>query len=336
MNWDDEEPDARPARDSFTPLFGQPEQNGYLPSEEDQSWREREAARLGYFAPRDEAWRARDVSEAAETFDTGIAEPDLFEAEPVEAALGETEAVETLSAEPVSADTEIDCVDEAEELATEVAVADHGDFRPQRAFSIPEQHDRSGKSLLLALVATVGGVALLLYAFPQSLTANFWTAQFVAAKIAVDSPAKPVRTAPVMDTPALAPSLATEAPVPVAPPEPTAPVPAQPDPIAGANAPVTQDAPPTVLPKPDQRSRLPAAVKPADNNAGGFYAMVPGPDGTMTSRYFPADPGKDAGSTNGPAVPKETGAGEEKGVYALAPGPDGTLKYQYFPPKRSR
>ena len=64
--------------------------------------------------------------------------------------------------------------------------------------------------------------------------------------------------------------------------------------------------------------------------------MVPGPDGTLTSRYFSADSGREGRSANDPAVPKRVEDGGEKGVYAMAPGPDGTLRYQYFPPKPPR
>ena len=367
MNWDEEELDSRPARDSFMPLFDQPEQSGYLPSAEDQSWREREATRLGYFAPREEATRPQDVSRAAEvpeedvgrpaspeldfagaesaepqTVEPAAAAPEIDEpeiaapetaeleiAEPeiAEPEIGETEPIEAVEAD--FAGEEISSADEGEISVPPPVVVDHGDFRPQREFSTLETGGRSGKVFMLALVAAVGLVALLPFAFPQTLTADFWNTQLAGLKGMPGSPAEPARATRTANVPA--PSAPVAAPV--LRREPVAPLPVEPAPAANASETATQDAPAPAPSPPNPQPRQRAAV-PAKPSGGGFYAMVPGPDGTLTSRYFSSD--SEQGSQSRPAVPKRNEGGEEKGVYAMAPGPDGTLRYQYFPPKPPR
>jgi len=70
---------------------------------------------------------------------------------------------------------------------------------------------------------------------------------------------------------------------------------------------------------------------PDERDAGGFYAMAPGPDGVMRRQFFPSTP--EPGSRQAARAPSR---GDIGGVYAMAPGPDGKLAYQFFPDKPPR
>jgi hypothetical protein len=262
-----------------------------------------------------------------EIVEAEIAEPESAQPEIVEPEIVKPESIEAVEADFV--EEEISSADEGEIPVAQMTMVDHGDFRLQREFSSLETGSRSGKVFMLALIAVIGLAALLPFAFPQTLTANFWNAQLAGLKSVSGPPAEPVRATRTANVPVPSPAAAA----PVLRREPVAPLPVEPPPAANANEAVIQDALPTAPPSPSPQPRLRAAV-PAKPSGGGFYAMVPGPDGTLTSRYFSSDSGP--GSESRPAVPKRSEGGEEKGVYAMAPGPDGTLRYQYFPPKPSR
>jgi hypothetical protein len=85
-----------------------------------------------------------------------------------------------------------------------------------------------------------------------------------------------------------------------------------------------------VTPPPKSNSK-PRATARDERSAGGFYAKVPGPDGTLRDTYFPGAPetGSRTPSRKEPAVPADAG-----GFYSRALGPDGTIQYRYFPAKR--
>jgi hypothetical protein len=341
MNWDEDEPDPRPARDSFTPLFGQPEQGGYLPSKDDQSWREQEALRLGYFTPR------ADVSQKTDW----AAAPPAREMIPIE---------EDPAPPEVSPD-EVEVPDEKEEAPESEAVAEGGDFTPRREFAMPEPGRRNRGRILLvsALLAATAAIAI---AFPHALKISFWKGE--AAKVMPNSQTAsipsmrrvPDKSASAPMPSAVAPATAPRAAEPVPSPR------ASPDAGGNRTQAATRGVPPAMEPAPLPQSNpkagedaagaaVPAAPAPElavrprqraatpENSPGsgqdGFYAMVPGPDGTMTYRYFSADPEPKSGAGRANSRTNRTDR-EDRGVYAKAPGPDGRMEYRYFPPPPAR
>ncbi|MBS0280215.1 MAG: hypothetical protein JSR25_03575 [Proteobacteria bacterium] len=304
---EEEEAQSQAERDRFQELADQYRQQGHLPPGGDQSWREREAMRRaaydkGYTPPQsDQSWRAREAM--------------LFT--PVD--------------EPVR-----------EEGAAD-AVADES-HRPQETVLEPRleplhvaKGGQGGIVLIFILVAAIAlGIAVL--AYPQMLTADYWRAPQTNAGTqsppprATEPPAvQPFAAPPAQPSPpASAPALDAAPSAEKAPPAPDLKrMPAAP-PSAQAPQPSVSVIDAAPKPAPRQASR-PRASEHEDRGAGGFYAKVPGPDGTMEYQYFSAGPDSASPARREPAVP------DAGGFYAKVPGPDGRLQDQYFsrqPPPR--
>jgi len=317
----DEEAQSQAERDRFEELADQYRQQSHLPPGGDQSWREREAMRRaaydkGYTPPSgDSSWREREAAALASTH------------EPVQ--------------EP------------AQEILREEATAEG---MPEERYASREpvhvaKGGQGGTILIFILVAGIAlGIAAL--AYPQMLTAAYWrhaqTGSVPQGPLrAAEPPATPAAPSAEQTPPAPAPALnaapapSADAAPPPAPPAPdakAAPTPATPakeaspppamKPALAPNA----NANPVAAPKPKPR----AAARDdrstngiADRDAGGFYAKVPGPNGTMEYQYFPADPKMDRRMP----APKEPAVPDMGGFYAKAPAPDGTMQYRYFPSK---
>lgn len=250
----DEEAELQAERIRFEELADQYRQQGHLPPQGDQSWREQEAMRRaaydkGYSPPQnDQSWRDREAM--------------LF------APPGEDHG----AAAPTD-----------DRLEMEDAV-----LRPVPA----AKGGQGGTILIFILVAAIAfGIAAL--AYPEMLTAAYWqTAQSSSAvqpampragQAPTPSPAAPM-AAPVEQPPS-APALDLKR-IPAEPPAQEA---LSPSPVPVIDArPMAKPAP---EPKPVSRSRPPARE---DRDAAGFYAKAPGPDGVMRDTYFPTDPKMDA------------------------------------------
>ena len=236
------------------------QESGYLPSQDDQSWRERAALRIAPGFERD------GIGELAEW---GAVEPELI-------------------------------------------------VEPD-----PESRGRGGFLVAFFMIVVIVPVIAAL-TFPDILTAGFWRAQSSATHVA--------RATPSVAASSLRAALR----------EPTSAPPAQ---VAPPSRPeqLPQKIPKTV---PDESGvRIIDARKPPqppaareasrntaeDNQAGGFYAKVAGPDGALRSQYFPAEPTA--------RTARHESAGKDRdasGFYAMVAGPDGTLRYKYFSSKPSQ
>jgi hypothetical protein len=351
--------DERPAEAiHFAPLDGSGwEDSGYLPPDDDQSWREMEALRIGaydrigHLPPKgNQSWREQEalrlattreaVSDADDTANAGDPIADLAAPDPV--------TDPTLDAAADAITEPGDSKSESYVPVSYVPVREP-EFQPAR---------RGAGGVMLLLVAVVGLVTVAL-AVPGVLTPDFWRAQWAAVTgksaatpermASVPAPAPPaLRPLPVQPAPVSTPALNTAPPANSEPPgsaEP--PATAEPQPTADAMPDVTPS------PRPDIRGDRATMVigsdgsvkyedaaagsKPGparrtaareERDAGGFYAMAPGPDGILRRQFFPSGPLTDSAQTA--RAPSRDDAG---GVYAMAPGPDGKLTYQYFPSK---
>ena len=252
----DEEAELLAERIRFEELADQYRQQGHLPPQGDQSWREQEAMRRaaydkGYSPPQnDQSWRDREAM--------------LF------ASPGEDHGA---AARP------------DDRLEMEEAV-----LRPVPA----AKGGQGGTILIFILVAAIAfGIAALTY--PEMLTAAYWQsaqnnsavqpATPRAGQAPTPSPAAPVAAPVEQPPPPSAPALDLRR-IPAEPPAQEARSPS-PVPVIDARAP----AKPASEPKPVSRSRPPAGE---DRDAAGFYAKAPGPDGVMRDTYFPTDPKMDA------------------------------------------
>jgi hypothetical protein len=362
----------RPAESvRFAPLGGAGwEDSGYLPSDDDQSWREMEALRIGaydrigHLPPEgNQSWRERE----ALRLDTA-----RIAAEPADADAG-GDAGDPIAGPPADEITETgdsgnvsDADDLIAELAAPVpaAVAEPDPEpdpvvgpEPESVAAIPEAIvpvrepaayartvHRGAGGVMLLLVGVVGLVAVALAA-PAIFTPEFWRAQWapVAAKPqavperAPNKPAAAVSPTPVPSRPAPAsvPALNTAPPV-------------------DSGVPPTAQAQPQETPRPNLRasrqnerggrtmvihpdgslkyeSAGPAVPARGDGDADGFYAMAPGPDGVLRRQFFPSRP-----QLRPERAARAPSRDDGDGVYAMAPGPDGKLTYQYFPNKPAR
>lgn len=298
----EEEAESQAERDRFEELADQYRQQSHLPPEGDQSWREREAVRRA-------------------AYDKGYAPPQ-GDPSPREH--------EAMRFAPVREE-------EAADAATD---QNFGMQEPVWQPPPVRKGGQGGTILIFVLVAAIAfGITVL--AYPEMLTAAYWRTPGTQPNSvpqnpprAAEPPAAPATlpAAPPAEQPAPSPDLSA-APAPPAPPS-SLPVPdanavpappaqeAPPPPVSVIDA--TPSAKPVPAPKPKPSPR---ASTRDDRGAGGFYAKVPGPNGTMEYQYFPAHPDSDASvpARKEPAVP-DTG-----GFYAKAPGPDGRLQYRYFP-----
>lgn len=180
---------------------------------------------------------------------------------------------------------------------------------------------QGGTVLIFLLVAAIAlGIAAL--AYPEMFTAGYWRAQ--------DAPAATPASPPAVQPPPVRP---TAPPLEQPPPSTPAPelkrAPAEPAPPAQEAPPLVIDAAPKPLSAPGRD--VPRASTRDDRGTSGFYAKVPGPDGTLRETFFPADPKSDSRmpARKEPAVPPARPDGS--GFYAKAPGPDGTMELRYFP-----
>jgi hypothetical protein len=306
---EEEEAQSQAERARFEELADQYRQQSHLPPGGDQSWREREAMRraaydAGYAPPPgDPLWREREDAQAAEH-----------------------EPVQEPAEEPVR----------EEDFAGRVA-EDHA--APPEPVLQPVHVAKGGQGGTVLIFILVAGIALgiAVLAYPELLTANYWRAS--QANLGAQSPspraAEPIHTPAVQ--PSVPPSPAGNAPQPSAetapapdlkrmPADPAPPIREAPPPVPVIDA--TPSAKPAPAPRRASRSRASAPMAQSeDRGAGGFYAKVPGPDGSLEYQYFRADPKSDqrAPARKEPAVP------DVGGFHAKAPGPDGTLQDRYFP-----
>jgi len=277
---DTEPMDSRAAQDRFEELADKIRQQGYLPPQGDQSWREREAMRRaaydrGYTPPpqSDQSWRESEALRFVPLRD-----------ESAEAAASKDIELPEPLAKPASAKV-----------------------------------GSAGIIFAFFLVVAIG-VIIVAFTAPEMLTAQFWRG---TAATQSPAPAPPPAMAPAKNAPPAEP----------APPPPSMPAPAR---VPDLPAPALNVAPPGAA-KPEPTAPPPArAARPAARDeTGGFYAKVPGPDGTLEYKFFPSEgssgpsqPGQSRSSRSSP-----TDARSEGGFYARVPGPDGTLQNKYFPPE---
>jgi hypothetical protein len=312
----DEEAQLQAERDRFEKLADQYRQQSHLPPGGDQSWREREAMRRAAYdrgytpPPGDSSWREREAAFAANP-------------EPVEEA----------AQEPLR-----------EEIADDVLAGEP--YQPREPVLEPLHVAKSGHGgvvvLLFVLIAGIG-IAIMALAYPQMLTAAYWR----TPRAQTITPNTPLQAAPALPPPAashdIPPVERTPPPLdlrgPLAAPQ-TAPPSAAPPhattapPAQAAPPPPVEQAPPPSLPatKPVTNGKTSTRGPAPDDRSKGFYAKVPGPDGTLEYQFFPFDPKMDP---RRPA-PKEAAPPDQGGFYAKAPGPDGTMQYRYFPSKPPR
>ncbi|MES2293975.1 MAG: hypothetical protein V4527_11805 [Pseudomonadota bacterium] len=352
----------------FAPLDGSSwEDSGYLPSDDDQSWREMEALRIGtydrigHLPPRDnQSWREQEAlhpSTPDEASETGTHADDTGNAAEVDDQIAELAAPD-----PV--------VDPVSDLAADpIPEPNPESYVPVRE-TIPEfQTARRGAGGVMLLLVSVVGLVTVALAVPDILTPDFWRAQWaaVAAKPAAvpeqrmaNIPAPPpdvrpaILPAPPPPAPDNGPAVSAQPPA-NSPPNAEPAANAQEVPPAAAAASVTPEVVPS--PRPDMRASADRgamvispdgtvkyengsaaasrtgrrAAVPDERDAGGFYAMAPGPDGVMRRQFFPSTPEPD--SRQAARAPSR---GDIGGVYAMAPGPDGKLEYQFFPNKAPR
>ena len=351
----------------FMPLDGSGwEDSGYLPPEGDHSWREMEALRIGaydrigHLPPKsNQSWREQEALRLAAT----------------------REAVPTVSADDNADDTGNAEDDPIAELAAPEPVADPMldlmsdriaepvDSKPEAYVPVREpvsefQPARRGAGGVMLLLVAVVGLVTVALAVPDTLTLDFWRAQWAA--VAGKPAATPERVAslPVPAPPVVRPPPVEPSPAPVGDPGLNTPPPVNSEPPASAEPPATSAEPTataipeaTPSPRPDRRGDRatmvigsdgsvkyedvstavakpgPArrAAVPDDRDAGGFYAMAPGPDGKLRRQFFPSGP-----LTGSPRPTRAPSRDETGGVYAMAPGPGGKLTYQYFPATPSR
>ena len=346
----------------FMPLDGSSwEDSGYLPSDDDQSWREMEALRIGaydrigHLPPRDnQSWREQEalrLSPAGEADETGHNVDDTGNADDAGDPIAELAAPDRV-ADPV-----------LDPAADTIPEPNPESYVPVRE-TIPEfQPARRGAGGVMLLLVSVVGLVTVALAVPDILTPDFWRAQWaaVAAKPAaapqqrmanIPAPVRPaILPAPPPPAPDNGPALNTQPPANSAPNAEPAANTEGPPAEAAANA-MPEVAP---SPRPDLRAsqdrgamvispdgavryeNVPAGSKPArasraavpdERDTGGFYAMAPGADGAMRRQFFPTT--SKPGSRQAARAPSR---GELGGVYAMAPGPNGKLTYQFFPDK---
>jgi hypothetical protein len=184
---------------------------------------------------------------------------------------------------------------------------------------------RRGKGGILLALFTVAAMALVAVAlvFPDMLRADFWRTPEPAVKSKVEA----VRIAlPPAPAPAPTPAAAAQSVPPPAPPVLVIHADSNPPPAGPAKTAVPEPTPtPPALrtTKPDQAD---------DRGASGFYAKVPGPDGTLKDTYFPSQPTP----ATRPAKVGKTDNHSAGGFYAKVPGPNGTLEDKFFPSIPSR
>ncbi|MGZ5928854.1 MAG: hypothetical protein ACXWLX_06525 [Rhizomicrobium sp.] len=313
----------------FAPLDGSSwEDGGYLPSGDDQSWREMEALRIGaydrigHLPPRDnQSWREQEalhLSTQGEADEPGNHADDTGNAGDAGDPIAELAAPDPVM-DPVS-DLGADPVPEPPDANPESYV-------PVRE-TIPEfQTARRGAGGVMLLLVSVVGLVTVALAVPDILTPDFWRAQWAAARSVAQPAAVPEQRVANIPPPApvVRPAI-LPAPPPPAPDNGPAvntqpPANGAPNAEPGANAPVPPPAAaasmtPEVVPspRPDMRAF-------ADRGA-----MVISPDGTVKFENGPA--GSKPARARRAAVSDERDAG---GFYAMAPGPDGVMRRQFFP-----
>jgi hypothetical protein len=304
----DAEPvDSRAERERFEALADKIRQESHLPSQDDQSWREREAIRLsaydrGYMPPQgNQSWREREALLFAPARENDIADV-------------ETDREPPLSVPPPVSTT---------------------------------RGGQGGILLAFFLVAAIAlGVVALAYPdilttgfWRTAGSRNNSTVETASAPAPVARPpasAPPTgqsplpSPAPALDlrgTPDLAPP-AEVAPPPPAPKPPVRIIDAVTPPKPAATGPRDEDGANgfyAKVPGPDgtlQDKFFPSEGKPGQTRSGPIKSDIAPAVPPLAGSRGPVDRG---------AVDKGTG-----GFYARVPGPDGTLEYKYFPSKPPR
>ncbi|MDR3449052.1 MAG: hypothetical protein P4M15_04785, partial [Alphaproteobacteria bacterium] len=249
----------------FAPLDGSSwEDSGYLPSDDDQSWREMEALRIGaydrigHLPPRDnQSWReqeAQHLSTQGEASETGNHADDTGNAEEVDDQIAELAAPDPV-VDPVS--------DLAADPIPEPADSNPESYVPVRE-TIPEfQPVRRGAGGVMLLLVSVVGLVTVALAVPNILTPDFWRAQWAAVagkpaavpeqRVANIPPPAPVVRPMILPAPP-PPAPDNDPAVNAQPPANSAPntEPAANGPPAAAAASVTPEAAPS--PRPDMRA----------------------------------------------------------------------------------
>jgi hypothetical protein len=308
------ETDAPPA-ESWDLFVSQSDQfdSGYLPSQDDQSWREREALRIATYENSghlplqgDQSWREREALRLTGISDTTAVDP--------------------------------------------MAELDFGQQAPLPATPATGR----GTGGVIAVLAAMVGVIILVLAVPGIVTPAYWRGMAARPAPAPAGAPASVAKAPAHPAPVGAPTVDAKSPTTseLAPrPDMRASVPDQANPrgadgskamVIGRDGTVKYENTPANIPSRAKRAARPAsrargkadARETAAGDAGGFYAKVAQPDGTLKDVYFPS--GSKSGTA--PAVPPraKTDAHGKDGFYAMVPGPDGALKRTYFPAKPSR
>ena len=194
------------------------------------------------------------------------------------------------------------------------------DFAPRAEDVEPEVPGQGRGGLLVALtLAAILVPGIVSLTFPATLTAGFWRAR----QTTVPQAQSPVAGVPKITAPFHA-SLQDQTPR----PSPMAAPPAEPDTQSQPPAPAEPGSVASPAANPvakDKASVTRARGNTGNDDGGGFYAKVMGPDGRLHARYFPSAAAPD---TPRAAVPPEAG-----GFYAMVAEPDGTLRYRHFSSK---
>ncbi|MEP6831287.1 MAG: hypothetical protein ABI963_13175 [Rhizomicrobium sp.] len=188
---------------------------------------------------------------------------------------------------------------------------------------VSTRRGRGGIILAFFTVAALAALVAVALVFPDMLRADFWRTPEPAVKSKVEA----VRTAlPAAPAPAPSPAAVAQPVPPPAPPVLIIHADSNPPPVEPAKTAVPEAKPTPPAMRPTKRDQA------DDRSARGFYAKVPGPDGTLKDTYFPSKPTPDSR----PAKVSKAGNRSAGGFYAKVPGPNGTLEDKFFPSTPSR
>jgi hypothetical protein len=258
MKADEQPEDWHPARDPYEALTEQ--ENGYLPSQDNQSWREQEA--MGFTVSHEDSFADSPADIADEE---PIEQEQILE--PVSSGRGLKGVMFALLMVPVLAFAI------AAFTAPAILTADFWRAHWDAASSMAKPASAPANTLASAPPVSASVPAPVVQRAPPPARAP----AAVAERAPPPAPAPPAN--PDLNTaPAASPAPDTNA-VPVI--------------DARANTDTTPEAAPTPTARP---ATPPLSTRPAvrakadDRDTGGFYAMVAGPSGTLEYRYFPSNP----------------------------------------------
>lgn len=305
---DAEPADSRAERDRFEALADKIRQESHLPSQDDQSWREREAIRLsaydrGYIPPQgNQSWREREalLFVPAQENDTADVErdrePPLSVLPPVSTTKGGQGGILLAFLLVAAIALGIVALAHPEILTTSFwRTAGGGNNPAPETASAPahttpvstppiQQPSLSPPAPALDLRGTPDPTPPAEAATPAPPAPEPAPVQIIDAA-APPKPASATRAAPRND----ADTGGFYAKVPG--PDGTLQdkfFPSQGKSGKGKSGPIKSDKAPAVPPL--SRARGPLDQSTVDKGAGGFYARVPGPDGTLEYKYFPSKP----------------------------------------------